>query len=281
MGGSIRYVKQDVATQPKLLLHACCGPCTLEPFRILVEEGFEPVVFYANPNIEPHEEYVHRLETLKTWADENGVPVVEAPYDNEAWRERVANQTFDERAERCRACYRVRLEESAAYALEHGFEALGTTLSVSPYQHTEIIHEELDRVCAETGLTAVFEDYRPYYPEATERSRALGMYRQNYCGCALSEAEAAAERAARKEQRAAEREAYRAEHAEEIAAQEQALAEKRAAKQAYAEKQARKHAILQEARAARKAAEAAQTELHGDVFADAEKPARTTEEGTA
>ena len=76
-------------------------------------------------------------------------------------------------------------------------------------------------------------------------------------------------------------EAYRAEHAEEIAAQEQALAEKRAAKQAYAEKQARKHAILQEARAARKAAEAAQTELHGDVFADAEKLVRTTEEGTA
>jgi predicted adenine nucleotide alpha hydrolase (AANH) superfamily ATPase len=41
-------------------------------------------------------------------------------------------------------------------------------------------------------------DFRDRYPEATRRSRGLGMYRQNYCGCRYSEAEAAEARERRK-----------------------------------------------------------------------------------
>ena len=39
-----------------------------------------------------------------------------------------------------------------------------------------------------------WRDFRPYYPEATRESRKLGMYRQNYCGCRFSAAEATIER---------------------------------------------------------------------------------------
>lgn len=103
-----------------------------------------------------------------------------------------------------RACYRIRLEELARYAYEHGFEGIGTTLTVSPYQYTDIINEELERAAAPyEGLSAVFQDFREFYPQATIRSRELGMYRQNYCGCAYSDAEAAAERAERKAARKA------------------------------------------------------------------------------
>ena len=35
-------------------------------------------------------------------------------------------------------------EEAAALAAEQGFDALGTTLSVSPYQYTDVIREELE-----------------------------------------------------------------------------------------------------------------------------------------
>ena len=148
------------------------------------------------------------------------------------------------REARCRACYRLRFEEAAHYAREHGFAALGTTLSVSPYQYTRIIREELERACAREGIKACFADYRPFYDEATRRSREGGMYRQNYCGCRFSDAEAAAEREERRAARRAAREAELAAHADKRAAAEAERARTRAEKQAYADKQAKKRAIL-------------------------------------
>ena len=283
----------------RMLLHACCGPCSLEPSRILREEGHEITIFYANSNIAPDGEYAHRLETLRSWAESAGFAVSEAVCDRDAWqrtagrigeaaleeaRERVAGGwsschiveatggpspvtsgesrgfgrfgelTLDEaaalavdpekRAARCRACYRLRLEEAAQRAAEGGFEALSTTLAVSPYQYTDIIREELERAAAQAGVRAVFEDFRPFYPEATRRSRELGMYRQNYCGCAISDLEASAERAERKAERKAQHEAERAAHADERAAAEAERAARKADRAAYDAKQARKRAIL-------------------------------------
>ena len=93
-------------------------------------------------------------------------------------------------------------------------------------------------------MQPLFEDYRPFYDEATHRSREMGMYRQNYCGCRFSDVEAATERAERKAQRAAAREADAAAHAEERAAAETARAAKKAERAAYDAKQARKRAVL-------------------------------------
>ena len=39
--------------RPRLLLHACCGPCSLEPVKLLRAEGFEPTICWTNPNIQP------------------------------------------------------------------------------------------------------------------------------------------------------------------------------------------------------------------------------------
>ncbi|WP_417333356.1 epoxyqueuosine reductase QueH [Gordonibacter urolithinfaciens] len=245
----------------KLLLHACCGPCSLEPARILRAAGHDLAIYYANSNIAPASEYARRLDTLRAWAGGEGLPVVEGPYAPDAW-EATAGRVGEAalaaaggdvlqvaaepalREARCRACYRLRFEEAARAAAERGFDAVGTTLSVSPYQFTDVIREELERAAAGAGVRALFEDYRPFYDEATRRSRAAGMYRQNFCGCRFSEAEAAAERAERKRARAAEREAEAAAHADERAAQEAARAAKRAERAAYAEKQARKRAAL-------------------------------------
>lgn len=270
----------------------------MEPVRILRSEGVEPVVFYANSNIHPAEEYAHRLATLREWAADADLEVAEGTYDPSEWEAIVgrlgdaaeakygvitdeegdlegealsganpvggdlghpsssksaaleegdiegASPARKAREARCRACYRLRFEEAARYAREHGFSALGTTLSVSPYQYTRIIREELERACAREGIQARFDDYRPYYDEATRRSREGGMYRQNYCGCRFSDAEAAAEREQRRAERQAARKAERATHAAEREAEEAARARNRAEKQAYAEKQAKKRAIL-------------------------------------
>ncbi len=165
------------------------------------------------------------------------------------------------RQERCRACYRMRLERSARYAAEKGFDALGTTLSVSPYQYTDIIAEELNHACDEVGIRAFFEDYRPYYDEATRRSREAGMYRQNYCGCHFSLEEAEAERSEQKRIRAAIKHEKRLAHAEERAAEEASRAARRAERAEYDAKQARKHEILRDLRMQRKANDGME---HGD-----------------
>lgn len=247
--GTPSVASSPVAVEmPRILLHACCGPCTLEPSRILAEQGLAPTVYYANSNIEPAEEYERRLITLKKWAADTGLPIVEGPYDNASWRAAVADCTWENRVERCRACYRHRFEETASYAVRHGFETIGTTLSVSPYQHTEIIAEELQRAARIAGVKALFQDYRPQYPQATQRSRDLGMYRQNYCGCALSDAEATRERAERKAARATERAIREQSRAAERAAKKEALLASRAEKARYAEERARRRQILKQLR---------------------------------
>lgn len=163
-------------------------------------------------------------------------------------------ETLDEtpaeqiRQARCRACYRMRFEETARYAVEHGFTVIGTTLSVSPYQYTGIIQEELERAAAKEGVEARFVDYRPYYDNATQRSREAGMYRQNYCACRFSEEEARLEREERKRARKQKQAAEAAAHAADRAAEEAQLEAKRAERAAYDAKQARKRAVLKQLR---------------------------------
>ena len=244
------------------------------PTRLLEEEGHDITVFYANSNIAPKAEYEKRLVELEKYAEAQGFEVIEGAYDPAAWEREVAPigeaikdfspalgskhagddaplpasvaELLDDerRRERCRACYRMRLEEAATAAVAGGYDGLTTTLAVSPYQFTDVIHEELLRACEQAGIAAHFEDYRPYYDEATRISRELGMYRQNYCGCRFSIAEGEATRAFIKQQRKAAKEAKRA--AREV--EEAARNEKAAEKQAYADAQAKKRAVLKSLR---------------------------------
>ena len=193
-----------------LLLHACCGPCSLEPLRLLREEGFEPTICWTNPNIQPLAEHDLRLRTLLSWSrDTAHVEVIVAGDDRAAWERGAAPAGFD-RERRCRACYAIRLAESCRVARERGFEHISTTLAVSPYQLFETCNEVLVALAERHGLIPVVRDFRPHYPEATRRSRELGMYRQNYCGCRFSAAEAAIERHERRDARKAAKKAARA-----------------------------------------------------------------------
>ncbi len=247
-------------TPKRLLLHACCGPCSLEPVRTLQERGITLAIHYSNSNIAPYAEYIKRLETIRTFVEEAGIEFIEDVYDNDEWLAGAgsigaAEAGSEKRKARCRACYRMRLERSACYARDHGFDALGTTLSVSPYQYGAVIEEELVRAAEQVGIDAFFEDYSPLYQNATRRSRTAGMYRQNYCGCAFSDAEAAAERAERKAQRDEEKRLRAQEMAPALKRAEQLRAEKRQRQCEYDKKQARKRAVLKALREERRCAD--------------------------
>lgn len=194
MDGHSQAASDAAAGRTSLLLHACCGPCSLEPVKYLRKEGFEPTICWTNPNIQPVREHDRRLAVLMAWAqDVAHVDVIVAADDRDAWERGVAPKGLD-RERRCRACYAVRLAESCRVARERGFGFVSTTLAVSPYQLFDACHDELVLLAAAYGLMPVWRDFRPHYPESVDDSRALGMYRQNYCGCRFSAAEAALER---------------------------------------------------------------------------------------
>ena len=206
----MRDASANNAQLTPLALHACCGPCSLEPLRLLREQGFEPTIIWTNPNIQPVAEHDLRLETLRAWAaDVAHVDVVVAADDRAAWERAVAPHGFDRHA-RCRSCYALRLAEACRMARELGFAHVSTTLAVSPYQLFDDCGELLCALAEKNGLTPVWQDFRPYYPEATRESRELGMYRQNYCGCRFSAAEAAVERHEARDERKRQKAAAKA-----------------------------------------------------------------------
>jgi hypothetical protein len=104
----------------------------------------------------------------------------------------------DKPGERCRACFGLRLGDVARRAAALGYDAVATTLTVSPYQEPSAIREAGEAACAEHGVAFLVTDFRDRYAEATRRSRELGMYRQSYCGCRYSEQEALAARRGRR-----------------------------------------------------------------------------------
>lgn len=185
----------------RLLLHACCAPCSLEPVRLLEEEGFEPTVCWTNPNIQPSDEHARRLGELRRWCADAGVPLIEAAEDPGRWEAVVAPAGALRREARCRACYALRLSEACRVAVGEGFGHIATTLAVSPYQLFDVCNDVLVKLARSCGLEPVVRDFRPYYPKATRRSREIGMYRQNYCGCRFSAAEAALDRARLRDER--------------------------------------------------------------------------------
>ncbi len=169
----------------RLLLHVCCGPCALFPLEDLRGRGFEVTCFYYNPNIHPYREYEARRAAAEEAARSFALPFQAPEYRPAEYFRMVA---FREE-ERCRFCYYLRLERTAAVAREEGFPAFSTTLLVSPWQRHELIRELGEAVAKAQGVEFFYHDWRPGFSEGRRRARELGLYRQQYCGCIFSEEE--------------------------------------------------------------------------------------------
>ena len=113
----------------KTLLHTCCAPCSVACIQLLRAEGIEPVSYWFNPNIHPYQEYKARRDTLMTYAPAIGMELI--VQEDYGLREfcRLMAEDLDHR---CGKCYRLRLEQTARYAADHGFESFTSTLFVSP-----------------------------------------------------------------------------------------------------------------------------------------------------
>jgi len=197
------------------------------PLESLISDGWQVHVYYFNPNIHPYGEYIRRLDVLEPYllALESELVTLEpyqkglvtgvrrGPYEEGIWEEKVGVmggpypliegaedylQNESAKRERCRACYELRFNSLAEYAVEIDCDYIDSTLSISPYQFTQEIQEALQEAAKEQDRKVLQSDWSEDYQQSVQRSRALGMYRQNYCGCRYSLQEAELERQARR-----------------------------------------------------------------------------------
>lgn len=176
-------------TKPTLLLHACCAPCSSATLERLAEH-FRLSILYYNPNIYPPAEYHRREAELERFVEQAGYryPVIELPYEPDEFYTAVKGlEQEPEKGGRCTVCYRLRLEQTARYAAEHGFESFSSTLFVSPYQNHELLRQTAEEVSAQYGVTFLYRDFRPGFRQGQQEARELGLYMQKYCGCVFSE----------------------------------------------------------------------------------------------
>ena len=180
--------------RPRLLLHACCGPCSSAVLEQLCQY-FDITVLYYNPNTWPAEEYYRRGEELKKFvaaAHPLGVTVVEDTYDPQEFYTAVQGlEAEPERGGRCTVCYRLRMRRAAQYAAEHGFDWFTTTLSISPHKNAALLNEIGESLARQYGVTWLPSDFKKKggYQASIALSRQYCLYRQNYCGCIFSKKE--------------------------------------------------------------------------------------------
>ena len=170
----------------KTLLHACCAPCSIECVNTLRNEGIEPTLYWYNPNIHPFTEYRSRKETLVAYAESNALQyVLRDEYGLRPFLAAVT-PTLDNR---CARCYEMRLEGTARYAAENGYEQFSTTLLISPYQNHELLRETGENMAKKYGIAFLYRDFRPHFRDGQQKAREFGLYMQKYCGCIFSEEE--------------------------------------------------------------------------------------------
>ncbi len=167
-----------------MLLHCCCGPCSMYPIKSLLEENVQLSMYWYNPNIHPEFEWIRRLENLQKVSDYYGLELItQEGFMQDYWE---SKKYLDEYVSRCKMCYDVRLDMVAKYASENGFDSFTTTLLVSPYQQHDVITSVANEKADKYGVRFDYYDFRPGFREGQNMAREIGLYRQKYCGCIFS-----------------------------------------------------------------------------------------------
>ena len=163
----------------KLLLHTCCAPCSIYCIKSLRNENIEPTVYWYNPNIHPYTEYKARRDTLKEYTKSIDVQAI---FEEEYGLKDFIKNTVNDVENRCQNyCYKVRLEKTAKYAKDNGYDTFSTTLLVSPYQNHELLKQIGEEIAKKYGIKFLYRDFRVGFREGQAEARSLGLYMQKYC----------------------------------------------------------------------------------------------------
>lgn len=188
-------MKINRSNKPRLLLHACCGPCAVYPL-IFLNDYFSIVIFFNNSNIYPEEEYNRRLKELIRVQDELRkdygihIEILTMSYENSIYnRSLQPYATSPEGGLRCQTCYTKRMEEAFKYASENNYGYYTTVMTISRQKNSQVIN----RIGAELqkkfpNVQYLFSDFKK--KDGLMKAKILrlkyNLYQQQYCGCRYS-----------------------------------------------------------------------------------------------
>ena len=200
----------------KVLLHACCAPCSSAIVEWLLAHKIEPVIYYYNPNIYPQEEYEIRKNESKRHAESLGIKWIDddrsascakqlCGYNeaHETWRQAVCGlENEPERGRRCEQCFYLRLLVTAKKAQELGIPFFATTLASSRWKSLEQINAageeaarkengewlEANRISGAEPLHFWAQNWRKdgLQERRNQLLKDYNFYNQQYCGCEFS-----------------------------------------------------------------------------------------------
>lgn len=174
----------------KLLLHACCAPCSCGVIPQL--EDYDITLFFYNPNLDTLDEYNKRLNAMHEMINyfnsnyDYNLKLISIPYNDEEFLCQVIGLHDEpEGGKRCINCINVRLDYTGKYAKELGFDMFASTLSVSPHKNHELINNLGENISKKYDIAYLPSNFKKNdgFLNSIRLSKKLGIYRQNYCGC--------------------------------------------------------------------------------------------------
>lgn len=174
----------------KVLLHSCCAPCSGEVMEAMQASGIDFTIFFYNPNIHPQKEYELRKNENIRFAEQFGIPFIDADYDRDNWFARAKGMENEpERGIRCTMCFDMRFERTALYAHEHGFPVITSSLGISRWKNMQQINDS-GKLAASHYPDMIYWDYNWRKGGGSARmieiSKRENFYQQEYCGCVYS-----------------------------------------------------------------------------------------------
>ncbi len=179
---------ESCGLRPKLLLHLCCASCSSYVIKLL-QNCFEIILYFYDPNIHPYSEYEKRRDEANNHATRNDIPFIEGSYNVENWHNYTKGHENDpEKGERCTLCFDIRISESARFANEIGCEYFATVLTISPHKNAGKINDAGTRFAKIYGLKYLVSDFKKKdgFKKSIELGKKYRFYRQDYCGCVYS-----------------------------------------------------------------------------------------------
>lgn len=158
--------------------------------RRLKEADIEFAVLFYNPNIDTQEEYLLRKAYVMKFSSKLSIPFFDLNYEPKTWKIRIEGlENEPEKGKRCTACFDLRMEKSAFFAHENGFDIFTSSIGISRYKDFEqITYCGKQAALKYPGLQ--YWDFNWRKKGGLERSERLSreerFYRQKYCGCEYS-----------------------------------------------------------------------------------------------
>lgn len=172
-----------------VLLHSCCAVCAGYPIEKLRENGFEPAVYFFNPNIYPESEYHRRLGELVRYCGKKDIELIIEPEEHLNWLDYVKGlENEPEKGARCLKCFEYRLLHAAKKSAELGINKFASTLTVSPHKNSKMVFAAGKTAADNYKIEFLEMDFKKQngFLKTMKIAKEENFYRQTYCGCEFS-----------------------------------------------------------------------------------------------